>query len=93
MDVAGLYRLAGRCRTWSDDLTEAAMPAVTAPGLRTAVAVTEVQSGLDAVSKALADRMRQTATALVDAADAYRATDTDSAAALRYLVEAPWDGC
>ena len=92
MDVAGLYRLAGRCRNWSDGLAEPAMPAVSAPGLQTAVAVAEVQSGLAAASQALADRMRQTASALVDAADAYRATDTDSATALRYLAEASWGG-
>ncbi|MGI9163416.1 MAG: hypothetical protein ACR2JI_10940 [Mycobacterium sp.] len=92
VDVAGLYRLAGRYRTWSDDLAEPTMPTESAPGLRSAVAAAEVQRGLAAASEALAARMRQTAAALVDAADAYRATDTDSATALRHLLEASWDG-
>ena len=86
-DPAGLYWLADRCRAWSDGLAEPAMPAASVPGLRTAVAVTEVQSALDAAAEALAARMRRTAAALVDAACAYRATEADSVTALRHPSE------
>ena len=88
MDTAGLHRLAGRCRAWSDDLVEPAMPAMSVPGFSTAAAITEVQSGLEAVSTMLAARMRQTATALLDAASGYRATEADSATAMRIHAEA-----
>ena len=84
MDPAGLHELASRCRIWSDGLAQPAVPVAPVPGFSTALAVTEAQSALDAVSAALAARMRQTAAALVEAADVYRATEEDSATALRH---------
>lgn len=88
VDPAGLHGLADRCRMWSDGPGEPAMPAASMPGLRTAVAVAEAQSAVDAVAQALATRMRQTAAALADAACAYRATEADSATALCQQAEA-----
>ena len=88
VDVAGLHGLASRCRAWSEDIAEPAMPAMSVPGFSTGAAITEVQSGLDAVSETLADRMRQFAAALQDATHSYRATEAESAKALRHLAEA-----